>query len=93
MATSHGHRSLGWGDAGTISVGQRADLVTVSLDSSRTAGIPPDTAVEATVFAAVAGDVTDVFVDGRHLVTGGHHSTIDVGAELDVSIKDVMDHD
>ena len=45
------------------------------------------------MFAAVAGDVTDVFVDGRHLVTGGHHSTIDVRAELDVSIKDVMDHD
>ena len=93
MATVNGHRSLGWTDAGTIVVGNRADLVSVSLESVRTAGTASSTAVEATVFAASAGDVTDVFVDGRHLVAEGRHATIDVGAELDATIKELMDDD
>ncbi len=55
MATVHGHASLGWDDAGMISVGSRADLVTISLDSVRTAGGTADTAIETAVFAASAG--------------------------------------
>ena len=53
-ATYDGHRSLGFGDAGRIAEGQRADLVTVDLDSVRTrgAGATPETAV----FAATAAD-------------------------------------
>ena len=38
MATVNGHRCLGWDDAGAIAVGHRADLVSVSLGSVRTAG-------------------------------------------------------
>ena len=41
-ATSAGHTSLGWPDAGEIAPGARADLVTVSLDSLRTAGAPDE---------------------------------------------------
>ena len=93
MATVNGHRSLGWADAGAIAVGNRADLVTVALDSARTAGTPPAMAVEATVFAATAGDVTDVFVDGRHVVSDRRHATIDVAAELHASIAELMDDD
>ena len=93
MATVHGHRSLGWDDAGTIAVGNRADLTTVRLDSVRTAGTNHETAVETAVFAATAGDVTDVHVDGRRIVTAGIHATINVAAELDASIKELMDHD
>lgn len=93
MATTNGHRSLGWDDAGTISIGNHADLVTVSLDSVRTAGTTRATATEAAVFAATASDVTDVVVDGRHIVTGGHHFEIDASAELDASIKAVMEND
>lgn len=93
MATANGHRSLGWDDAGTIEVGKRADLVAVSLDSVRTAGTLPAAAVETTVFAAIAADITDVFVDGRRLVSDGCHATIEVAAELDASIKELMDHD
>ncbi len=37
-ATTAGHTSLGWPDAGEIAPGAWADLVTVSLDSVRTAG-------------------------------------------------------
>ena len=73
MATVNGHRCLGWDDAGSIAVGNRADLVPVALDSVRTAGAPPDTALEAVIFAARAGDVTDVVVDGRPVVVDGRH--------------------
>ena len=37
-ATAVGHRALGWPDAGELSVGMRADLVAVDLESVRTAG-------------------------------------------------------
>src|SRR6185312_1921671 len=40
-ATAAGHAALGWADAGAIAVGQRADLVTVRLDTVRTAGVTP----------------------------------------------------
>ncbi len=56
-ATHDGHRSLGFEDAGRIAVGQRADLVTVDLDSVRTrgAGATPETLV----FAATGADVLE----------------------------------
>src|SRR5439155_8027451 len=37
-ATADGHASLGWPDAGRLAVGAPADLVTVALDTPRTAG-------------------------------------------------------
>ncbi|MDP9799698.1 formiminoglutamate deiminase [Catenuloplanes nepalensis] len=77
-ATAGGHASLGWDDAGTITVGARADLVTVTLDSPRTAGIDPS----GIVFAATASDVTDVVVDGVPIVRDGRHLRIDVAASL-----------
>lgn len=92
MATVHGHRSLGWDDAGAIAVGNRADLVTVALDSARTAGAPSALALEATVFAATTADITDVHVDGRRVVEDRRHGQIDVAAELDASIKELFDH-
>ena len=91
MATVHGHAGLGWDDAGMISVGSRADLVTISLDSVRTAGGTADTAIETAVFAASGADITHVVIDGIVVVAGGRHATIDVAAELSESIRDVMD--
>ena len=72
------HAAIGWPDAGEIAVGRRADLVAVALDSVRTAGAAPDQAV----FAATAADVTRVIVDGRTVVAGGRHATIDVSRAL-----------
>lgn len=66
-ATWQGHAALGWGDAGRIAVGQRADLVTVSLSTPRTRGVDP----AAVVFAASAADVRQVLVDGRVVVRDG----------------------
>lgn len=90
MATRNGHAALGWPDAGSFEVGMRADLVTVQLDSPRTAGTPDDAMTEAVVFAATAADVTDVVVDGRSVVADGRHLTLDVPAELDASIKELF---
>ena len=50
----------------------------------------PD-AIEATVFAASAADVTDVIVDGRRIVADGRHVEIDVAAELHAAITELMD--
>lgn len=83
MATTAGMGSIGQ-DASGIAVGGKADLVTVRMDSPRTAGADPAQAV----FALSAADVTDVVVAGRPVVRDGHHLTIpDVGAELAAAIE------
>ncbi|TWD80248.1 formiminoglutamate deiminase [Kribbella amoyensis] len=86
-ATSAGHQSLGFADAGRIEIGARADLVAVRLDSVRTAGTGGS--VETAVFAASAADVTDVVVSGRQVVVEGKHAGMDVAAELAASIAEV----
>ena len=77
-ATVAGHQALGWTDAGTIAPGARADLVTVRLDSPRTAGVDPAGAI----FAATAADVRHVLVDGRVVVSDGEHTGINVPRAL-----------
>ncbi|GGM21898.1 formimidoylglutamate deiminase [Micromonospora sonchi] len=84
-ASAAGHAALGWTDAGRIAAGDRADLVTVRLDSVRTAGVTP----AGVWFAASAPDVTQVVVDGRVLVRDGQHLTVDVPQELATSIAEV----
>jgi formiminoglutamate deiminase len=73
-ATTSGHASLGWDDAGVIAVGQRADMVTVDLLSPRTAGTGADE--HTAVFAAVAEDVTQTMVDGRIVFSQGERDEI-----------------
>ncbi len=90
-ATVAGHRCLGWHDAGTIATGHRADLVTVSLDSVRTAGAGAGAALESVVFAATASDVVHVVIDGRTIVVDGRHVDIDVPRALDESILALME--
>jgi formiminoglutamate deiminase len=77
-ATRAGHESLGWTDAGSIVPGQRADLVTVSLGTARTAGTDPS----GILFTASTCDITHVVVDGREVVRDGKHVEIDVASEL-----------
>ena len=82
-ATANGHRALGWTDAGTIAPGSRADLVTLRLDSRRTAGANPRAAA---IYAATVADVTHVVIDGTTVVHDGRHATIDVGSALATAI-------
>jgi formiminoglutamate deiminase len=81
-----GHACLGWPDAGRLSPGRRADLVTIALDGVRLAGTEPENALEALVYAASAADVRHVIVDGHELVRDGRHLSIDVGSELHEAI-------
>ena len=68
--------------------GAWADLVTVSLDSPRTAGTPDGLALEAAVFAASAADVRTVVIGGRDVVRDGVHLLVpDVPAELSRAIR------
>ncbi|MFF5208351.1 formimidoylglutamate deiminase [Streptosporangium sp. NPDC000396] len=84
-ATGDGHASLGWPEAGRLEVGAIADLVTVSLDSVRTAG--PLTGAETAVFAATAADVRDVVAAGRMIVRHGVHQLVpDVPSALRTAI-------
>jgi formiminoglutamate deiminase len=85
-ATESGYRSLGWHDGGRIGKGALADLTSVALTSPRLAGIDPDHAAAAVVFAATGTDVHHVVVGGRVVVADGVHQTIDVAAELGHSI-------
>ncbi|WP_328894359.1 formimidoylglutamate deiminase [Streptomyces sp. NBC_00236] len=76
-ASADGHAALGRPDAGVLEPGAPADLVTVALDSVRTAGPVPRLAAETAVFAASAADVRHTVVAGRHLVRDGHHASVD----------------
>jgi cytosine/adenosine deaminase-related metal-dependent hydrolase len=62
-----------------LAAGRRADLVTVALDSVRTAGAQP---LAGAVYAAGAADVTQVLVDGVPVVRDGRHVRLDVAGEL-----------
>jgi formiminoglutamate deiminase len=78
-ATSSGHGSLGFADAGEIRVGHRADLVTLDAASPRTAGTGADDGTA--VFAATAADVTHVVAGGRVVCRPGDREQI--GRDLD----------
>jgi formiminoglutamate deiminase len=88
-ATSTGWHALGRPDGGRIAPGAYADLVTVRLDSVRTAGAGHGP--EAAVFAAAAADVSHVVVAGEVVVADGAHRRVpDVGRALAESIGAVL---
>jgi formiminoglutamate deiminase len=99
IATSGGHACLGWADAGEITPGSLADLVTVDLDSPRLAGGAPIEAgaagaagvLDRVVYAATAADVRHVVTGGRDIVRDGRHLlTGDVAAELSATIRALL---
>jgi formiminoglutamate deiminase len=76
-ATAAGHASLGWPEAGQLTPGHLADLVTIRLDSVRTAGTTAPAALESVIFGATAADVRDVVAAGRPIVRDGRHLLVD----------------
>ncbi len=88
-ATDAGHRCLGWADAGRLAVGHTADLVSLRLDTVRTAGAPAEALLETAVFAATAADVHHVVVGGDVVVRDGRHARIDVAAALAAAVNEV----
>jgi formiminoglutamate deiminase len=90
-ATADGHASLGWPGAGQIAPGALADLVTVGLDTPRTAGAAAATALESVIFGASAADIQSVVAGGRDIVTDGRHLLVpDVPAALSAAIRAVL---
>jgi formiminoglutamate deiminase len=90
-ATMAGHASLGWPDAGQLAPGALADLVTVSLDSARTAGATADSALESVIFAGTTADITGVVIGGRDVVRDRQHVLVpDVPAALAAAITAVL---
>jgi formiminoglutamate deiminase len=77
-ATTDGHASLGWPEAGRIEPGAIADLVTVDLDSVRTAGT--GRSLESLVFASTAADITQVVAGGQLVDASG------IGTELSAAV-------
>lgn len=90
-ATADGHAALGFGDAGRIQVGQRADLVTLDLLSPRTAGC--GATGETAAFAATSADVVHVVSGGRvvHRAGDAVGSAAQVGAQLDAVVNNLME--
>ncbi|WP_243792278.1 formimidoylglutamate deiminase [Saccharopolyspora gloriosae] len=87
MASTTGHRALGWLDAGRIAPGQRADLVAVDLNGTRLAAVPP-AAVPA---VARADDVRHVIANGRGIVRDGEHEHIpDPGRRLRPLLEELL---
>jgi formiminoglutamate deiminase len=85
-ATVAGHTCLDWPDAGRIEPGALCDLVAIDLAGVRLAGTNRDDPIPSVVFAATAGDVTDVIVGGRAVVAEGRHVSMDVPAALGEAI-------
>jgi formiminoglutamate deiminase len=85
-ATQAGQAAIGWHDAGSIAAGELADLVNLDASGVRLAGLAPDSALTSIVFAASAGDVSNVLVAGEFVVRDGVHVSMDVAAELRTAI-------
>jgi formiminoglutamate deiminase len=86
-ATAAGHASLGWPEAGDLTVGGLADFTTIALDSVRTAGGTRATVLESAIFCASAADVRHVVVGGEEVVTAGRHARLgDVPGALAAAI-------
>ncbi len=90
-ATGAGHACLGWPEAGEITPGALADLVTVALDTPRLAGAQAGSVLESVIFAGSAADVRHVVISGRDVVAEGRHLLVDdVPAALDAAITPLL---
>jgi 5-methylthioadenosine/S-adenosylhomocysteine deaminase len=79
MATLGGARALGLaGEIGSLEPGKKADLVLLDVETPWTNPIRPPQLVSTVVYNANGSDVTDVFVDGRHVVADRKPTRIDM---------------
>ena len=86
MATIDGARALGLDkEIGSIEVGKRADLTLLNLEAPHTTPHPDP--VSAVVYAAEAGDVETVIIDGRIVMGGGDLTTLDQQAVIEAAKK------
>lgn len=80
MATLEGARALGLEDrVGSLEVGKRADVVLVE-GTVEVANLHDP--VQQLVYATSPRSVRDVWVDGRHVLAGGHVTTVDEAEQV-----------
>lgn len=76
MATRWGAQALGLGEEiGSLEVGKKADIVLIDFDKPHLT--PRHNVVSHLVYAAKAGDVDTVLVDGEVLLRRGHFTQLD----------------
>ncbi|MEO7125421.1 MAG: amidohydrolase [Nakamurella sp.] len=76
MATLHGASAIGCGASGRLVVGEAADIIVVSADTTRATPLTSPTSF--LIYAANGQDVRDVVVAGRPLMRNRRLLTIDV---------------
>lgn len=82
LATVDSARAVGLDDVGDLRPGAMADIIRIDLDHPAfTPGIDADLLAHL-VFAGSSKYVTDVWVNGRRVVTGGVCDTVDVDAVI-----------
>ena len=89
MATVNGAKAQGRYDCGEVKVGNRADLILVSLDDVNT--MPTYDASYTVLYAAKAANLKMTVVDGRILYENGEYTTLDIEKIKD-SFKRVCDY-
>ncbi len=76
MATIGGARVLGLDkEIGSLEEGKRADIITISVAHPN--AVPLYNVYSQIAYAAKAGDVEDVFINGKQIVIGRHVLTLD----------------
>jgi len=92
LATMGSARAIGLdSEIGSLEPGKRADIVVIGRERPHLHPIVDP--VTTLVFAAEAGDVTHVFVDGRQVVRDRRLVAVDLGpilSDADAALKDVM---
>lgn len=82
MATINGAKALGWDkEIGSIEVGKRADLTAIRLDDLESQ--PIFDPVSHIVYASTRDQVTNVWVDGKHLLDNRELTTLDKAAIIE----------
>jgi cytosine/adenosine deaminase-related metal-dependent hydrolase len=80
LATVGGAKALGMDkDIGTLEVGKKADIILLDLSQPWYRPIRQADLFTNIVFNSNGGDVTDVFVDGAHVVAGKLVKTVNAG--------------
>jgi formiminoglutamate deiminase len=87
--TSNGASALDLPAVG-LTVGAPADFIEVDTSSVRLAGHEGTAIVDALIYAAASSDVRTVVVAGVERVRAGSHVSIDVAAELERTIRQVV---
>jgi cytosine/adenosine deaminase-related metal-dependent hydrolase len=81
MATIGGATALGWdADIGSIEVGKRADFFRLRRNDHRLGVVADHDPYTAIVYTGCRDMVSDVWVNGRHLVQDGQVTTLDEAA-------------